>query len=98
MKEREYRRLGEKILRKVLKYWQKHDPKVRHNFDAGLLIIIKQVAKHCKLPPEAVGKHTSAVIGDFIAEYKEKTPPDLRGVGTMVPLLYFLYLKHLGKI
>ena len=97
MKSREINRLCEKVVRKVMKYWGKHDHTQRQHFSAGLDIIAIQIAKHCKIPVDEVGQHTSAVVNAFPNEY-QKLPSDMKGPEAMVSMIYSLYMKHLGRL
>jgi len=97
MNEKEIRKLGEKIVKKVMKRWYKIDKVEKRDFEQALDIIITNISKKLNLPIEIVAQNTDAVIEEFGKDY-EKLPDAMKGYEAIVLTVYLTYMKKLGLL
>ena len=95
MNERTLKRNGEKVVKRVMKHWEKNDKIGKREFEEGLDIIIENISKQTKIPLEAVAQYTHPLIDEFIRDYKN-VPDELKGHEAMISMLYFKYMEKLG--
>ncbi len=95
MNEREIKKHGEKIVKRVMKHWRTCDEIGKREFEEGLDIIIKHISQQTKTPIEAVAQQTHPLIDEFIRDYTH-VPDELKGHEAMISMLYFKYMQKLG--
>lgn len=95
MNEHAIKKHGEKVVKKVMRYWRKFDTIGKTQFEHGLDIIIESISKQTQTPIEVLAQHTHPIIDEFIQEYKN-VPDNLKGYETMISMLYFKYMQKLG--
>ena len=95
MELREIKKLGKKIVRRVLKKWNKYDAIGREEFNGGLYVLIRSISQETNVPIDVISGHTDKVVEEFAEGYK-KLPDSAKGHETLIMFLYLAYMKKLG--